>query len=189
MPVSDPIADLLTRIRNAQHARRDSCVCPWSRHKEEICNVLRKEGYLQGVKVEGEGKEKAILLTFSKAHRKMTPTTLSEPSRLLSPGTDDCAPVPPIEAYATIRTELEKYSPELAAKPELVVANKIDLPDAVATASEFSRAIDTEVLLISAVTGKGLSAMSEKLWQFLCAAKEPESAVQPAAKLPERDNS
>ena len=100
-----------------------------------------------------------------------------------------CAPVPPIEAYATIRTELEKYSPELAAKPELVVANKIDLPDAVATASEFSRAIDTEVLLISAVTGKGLSAMSEKLWQFLCAAKQPESAVQPAPKLPERDNS
>ena len=106
MPVSDPIADLLTRIRNAQHARRDSCVCPWSRHKEEICNVLQKEGYLQEVKVEGEGKEKEILLTFSKEHPKMTLTRMSKPSRRVFRGTNNLPPVLRGYGLAVLTTNL-----------------------------------------------------------------------------------
>src|SRR5947209_20361411 len=48
---TDPIADLLTRIRNAAHARKPSVDVPWSRQKEEIVRVLVEEGYLGGMTV------------------------------------------------------------------------------------------------------------------------------------------
>jgi small subunit ribosomal protein S8 len=49
--MTDPIADLLTRIRNATGARKASVDVPWSRQKEEIARVLVDEGYLGGVSV------------------------------------------------------------------------------------------------------------------------------------------
>jgi small subunit ribosomal protein S8 len=47
--MTDPVADMLTRIRNAAGARKASVDVPWSRHKEEIARVLVEEGYLGGV--------------------------------------------------------------------------------------------------------------------------------------------
>ncbi len=44
--MTDPIADMLTRIRNATAARKASVDVPWSRQKEEIARVLVAEGYL-----------------------------------------------------------------------------------------------------------------------------------------------
>jgi small subunit ribosomal protein S8 len=49
--LTDPIADLLTRIRNANNARKASVDVPWSRQKEEIARVLVDEGYLEGASV------------------------------------------------------------------------------------------------------------------------------------------
>ena len=49
--MTDPIADLLTRIRNANNARKASVDVPWSRQKEEIARVLVDEGYLEGTSV------------------------------------------------------------------------------------------------------------------------------------------
>jgi small subunit ribosomal protein S8 len=49
--MTDPIADLLTRIRNATGARKGSVDVPWSRQKEEIARVLVEEGYLEGLTV------------------------------------------------------------------------------------------------------------------------------------------
>jgi small subunit ribosomal protein S8 len=49
--MTDPIADLLTRIRNANNARKASVDVPWSRQKEEIARVLVDEGYLEGASV------------------------------------------------------------------------------------------------------------------------------------------
>ncbi len=49
--MTDPIADLLTRIRNAVHGRKASVDVPWSRQKEEIARVLVDEGYLGAVSV------------------------------------------------------------------------------------------------------------------------------------------
>jgi small subunit ribosomal protein S8 len=49
--MTDPIADLLTRIRNANNARKASVDMPWSRQKEEIARVLVDEGYLEGATV------------------------------------------------------------------------------------------------------------------------------------------
>jgi len=49
--MTDPIADLLTRIRNATAARKPSVDVPWSRQKAEIVRVLVEEGYLGGTTI------------------------------------------------------------------------------------------------------------------------------------------
>jgi small subunit ribosomal protein S8 len=51
MPMTDPIADFLTRIRNAILARRGDLICPSSNLKIRIAEVLRDEGYISGFDV------------------------------------------------------------------------------------------------------------------------------------------
>lgn len=51
MPMTDPIADFLTRIRNAIAARRADVACPSSTLKTRIAEVMRDEGYIQGYDV------------------------------------------------------------------------------------------------------------------------------------------
>jgi GTP-binding protein len=89
----------------------------------------------------------------------------------------------PAEAYRTIRRELQEYSAALAAKPEIVVANKLDLSDSQEPAEELARAIGAEVLPISAVSGQGMKDLIEAMWRSL---GELRSAPQPEqAELPE----
>lgn len=67
MSMTDPIADLLTRIRNAYMAKHDRLDVPASRLKLEICRVLERSGYLDGVEVrDGEPVDTLrILLRYS----------------------------------------------------------------------------------------------------------------------------
>lgn len=65
MPVNDPIADLLTRLRNAQHSRRTECRVPHSNIKQNICELMKREGFLEEVRVEGEGVKKEIVAVFA----------------------------------------------------------------------------------------------------------------------------
>lgn len=51
MSMQDPIADLLTRIRNAQQAQHESVELPSSKLKTAVCKVLRDEGYIGGYQV------------------------------------------------------------------------------------------------------------------------------------------
>lgn len=48
MCITDPIADLLTRIRNGQSSNKRTVVVPASKLKESVCSVLKKEGYIEG---------------------------------------------------------------------------------------------------------------------------------------------
>jgi small subunit ribosomal protein S8 len=48
MTMTDPIADLLTRIRNGQRAFKQKVACPHSKEKESIVRVLQEEGYIRG---------------------------------------------------------------------------------------------------------------------------------------------
>jgi small subunit ribosomal protein S8 len=70
MGMTDPVADLLTRIRNASRARHESLEVPWSRVKEGITRVLVEEGYLQEARKvkakEGAGEQLHIQLKFDK---------------------------------------------------------------------------------------------------------------------------
>ena len=50
--LTDPIADMLTRIRNANKALQETVSMPWSRMKEEIARLLVEEGYVKGYRIE-----------------------------------------------------------------------------------------------------------------------------------------
>lgn len=62
MSMSDPIADLLTRIRNAQQAHLPQVNCPSSKTKVAICNVLEEEGYIQGHNVTEDGAKSTLTI-------------------------------------------------------------------------------------------------------------------------------
>jgi small subunit ribosomal protein S8 len=55
MSMSDPIADMFTRIRNAQRVEKESVVMPSSKLKVAIAAVLKDEGYIDGFEVKDEG--------------------------------------------------------------------------------------------------------------------------------------
>ncbi len=69
MTMTDPIADMLTRLRNANSAYHDTVVMPHSKIKTHIAEILQQEGYITGWKVEepkeGEvGKKLTVDLKF-----------------------------------------------------------------------------------------------------------------------------
>jgi len=67
MALTDPIADMLTRIRNGIHARRQRVDMPSSRLKMEIARILKDEGYIANFKVVEEEKKKflRVLLRYT----------------------------------------------------------------------------------------------------------------------------
>jgi small subunit ribosomal protein S8 len=80
--MSDPIADMLTRIRNAMGARRASVDIPWSRQKEAIARVLVEEGYLGAATVvEGRPRNTLRIDLRYDAHRRPVITGLRRVSR------------------------------------------------------------------------------------------------------------
>ncbi len=60
--VNDPIADLLTRIRNANMRKHKAVSVSFSKTKEEIVAILKEEGYIVDFKIEGEGVNKQIVV-------------------------------------------------------------------------------------------------------------------------------
>jgi small subunit ribosomal protein S8 len=62
--VSDPIADMLTRVRNASGARHSEVIVPASRLKLEIARVLKDEGYIAGYEVEADGATQTMRIIF-----------------------------------------------------------------------------------------------------------------------------
>ena len=57
--LTDPVADMLTRVRNANQALHDQVAMPTSKLKAEIAKLLEAEGYIVGWEESGEGKDKA----------------------------------------------------------------------------------------------------------------------------------
>lgn len=64
MSMSDPIADLLTRIRNALSAGFPSVEAPASRLKEEVCRVLKQEGYINDYLRKEDGKQGILRISL-----------------------------------------------------------------------------------------------------------------------------
>ena len=64
MTMSDPVADMLTRIRNANTAKHDTVDVPASKIKVAIAEILDKEGYIEGFEVVEEGNFKNIRITL-----------------------------------------------------------------------------------------------------------------------------
>ncbi|MBV9611085.1 MAG: 30S ribosomal protein S8 [Acidobacteriaceae bacterium] len=74
---ADPIADMLTRVRNALIARHPKVDVPASRLKNEIARILREEGYILNFKLTEEGSKRYIRL-----YLKYTPANLPVISRI-----------------------------------------------------------------------------------------------------------
>ncbi|MBX7246514.1 MAG: 30S ribosomal protein S8 [Candidatus Sumerlaeaceae bacterium] len=66
MPVTDPIADMLTRIRNANAARKEEVEVPFSKLKWEIAKILKEEGYIKACFWNSKGKKKAPIKLYLK---------------------------------------------------------------------------------------------------------------------------
>ncbi|MEE1155188.1 MAG: 30S ribosomal protein S8 [Acutalibacteraceae bacterium] len=64
MQITDPIADLLTRIRNASSAKHDSVEIPASNMKKAICQILLDEGYIKDFTVVEDNKQGVITVTL-----------------------------------------------------------------------------------------------------------------------------
>ena len=64
MQITDTIADLLTRSRNANSAKHDTVQIPASNMKKAICQILLDEGYIKGFSVEEDGKQGVITVTL-----------------------------------------------------------------------------------------------------------------------------
>ncbi|MCS6765164.1 MAG: 30S ribosomal protein S8 [Candidatus Protistobacter heckmanni] len=64
MSMSDPIADMLTRIRNAQAVEKQSVVMPSSKVKVAIVNVLKDEGYIDGYEVQGDAAKPVLAISL-----------------------------------------------------------------------------------------------------------------------------
>jgi small subunit ribosomal protein S8 len=64
MSMTDPISDMLTRIRNGQKARKVSVAMPASKLKLAVAKVLMAEGYINDVGVEGDGPKRTMTVTL-----------------------------------------------------------------------------------------------------------------------------
>lgn len=64
MSLSDPVADMLVRVKNAQKAEHPDVSVPYSRLKSEIARILKNEGYISETIIEGEGVRKTIRLSL-----------------------------------------------------------------------------------------------------------------------------
>ncbi|OGD63835.1 30S ribosomal protein S8 [Candidatus Beckwithbacteria bacterium RBG_13_42_9] len=84
--LTDPIADMLTRIRNGYLVKKETVAIPYSRIKAKIVEILVKHNYLQSQVVTEEGKDKKITVTLNYLEGKPAVTKLlriSKPGRRL----------------------------------------------------------------------------------------------------------
>ena len=86
MTMTDPVADMLTRIRNANVAFHDDVVMPSSKLKVELAKILEKEGYITGSSVEGDSSSPAPRLRITMKYTPDRKRTISGIRRVSKPG-------------------------------------------------------------------------------------------------------
>jgi small subunit ribosomal protein S8 len=84
MTMTDPIADMLTRIRNANMSYQDEVAIPRSRLKEDIARVLEREGYVSSFRVEGDPPKQRIVIEMKYGPERER--TISGLKRVSRPG-------------------------------------------------------------------------------------------------------
>ncbi|MBN8849551.1 MULTISPECIES: 30S ribosomal protein S8 [unclassified Sphingomonas] len=92
MAVTDPLGDLLTRIRNGQRARKDSVVSPASKLRTRVLDVLQREGYIRGYSEEDLGPAKGVrieLKYFEGQPAIKHVARVSKPGRRIYSGSND----------------------------------------------------------------------------------------------------
>jgi small subunit ribosomal protein S8 len=91
--VSDPVADLLTRIRNANIAQKDELRVPASKMSESVLRILSAEGFIEGFERGGEGVHQVFAVRLKYGQRKQKAITglrrISKPGRRVYRGRDE----------------------------------------------------------------------------------------------------
>ena len=96
----------------------------------------------------------------------------------------------PWQDYRTLRAELKAYDAALLDRPTLLVANKMDVPEAKANLAVFRKKVRGRILQISTVDGRGLDTLKTRLWELIRPVAgrreiaEPEAAEAPAVDAP-----
>jgi small subunit ribosomal protein S8 len=80
---TDPIADMLTRIRNAINVRHSQTVVPYSKIKESIAKLLQDNNFIDGVQVDGEGIAKSLIIKINSSESNPRITSIK---RISTPG-------------------------------------------------------------------------------------------------------
>jgi len=83
MSLSDPLGDMLTRIRNGQLRRKDSVLMPASRFRGNVLDVLHREGYIRGFEIIEDEKGKQLEISLKYFDGK---PVIKEISRVSKPG-------------------------------------------------------------------------------------------------------
>jgi small subunit ribosomal protein S8 len=84
MSLSDPLGDMLTRIRNAQRSRHSTCVAPNSRLRQNVLDVLKREGFIRGFATE-EVRPGVSLIRIELKYNEGEPV-IKEINRVSKPG-------------------------------------------------------------------------------------------------------
>jgi small subunit ribosomal protein S8 len=79
---TDPISDLLTRIRNAAMAHHDYVTVPFSKMKQEICRVMKEKAFIKDFKIETEAKFKVLEISLFEG-RTLSLKRISTPGQRL----------------------------------------------------------------------------------------------------------
>lgn len=90
---TDPIADLLTRIRNASRAGKKSVAIPHSKLKEELAKVLESEGIITKTRINRSGKFSEILVTLKEDKKNIDLSRISKPGQRVYKKADQIRPV------------------------------------------------------------------------------------------------
>jgi small subunit ribosomal protein S8 len=86
MTMTDPIADMLTRLRNANVAMHDDVRMPSSKQKEALAAILKKEGYIEDFAVAGNDTRPGSTLTVTMKYSPERSRTISGLRRVSKPG-------------------------------------------------------------------------------------------------------
>ncbi len=78
---TDPIADLLTRIRNAGHAQHEDLTVCHSNLKENILKVLKEKGFIENYEVEGESAKRDLRITLKEDRPNLSIRRISKPGQ------------------------------------------------------------------------------------------------------------
>ena len=84
MTMSDPLGDMLTRVRNGQQANKKIVECPHSKVRQNVCEVLKDEGFIRGFEIEErEGNKKYLQIQLKYAEGQ---GVIQQINRVSTPG-------------------------------------------------------------------------------------------------------
>jgi len=86
--MTDPLGDMLTRIRNGQRAKKDSVLSPASKLRVRVLDVLQREGYIRGYSQDGEGVQQNLRIELKDFDGRLL-ARVSKPGRRVYSGAQE----------------------------------------------------------------------------------------------------